>query len=56
MGAKAEYEYLLKKGELLELHPDLSGSWQEDKKKFTIVWEKAMDAINDIETDIDEYD
>ena len=54
MKAKNEYDELLKNGELLELYPDLSGSWQKDKKSFTAAWEQNIEAIKDIDINFDE--
>jgi|TARA_R110000868_G_scaffold74337_5_gene214943 hypothetical protein len=54
MKAKNEYDELLANGELLELYPDLSGSWQKDKKTFTSTWEQNVEAIKDIDKDFDE--
>ena len=56
MGAKEEYDSLLDSGELLEFHPELSGSWSKDKNKFTAIWEQNIDAINNVDLDFDEYD
>lgn len=54
MKAKNEYDELLKNGELLELYPDLSGSWQKDKNSFTAAWEQNVEAIKDTDTNFDE--
>jgi hypothetical protein len=54
MTAKNEYHELLANGELLELYPDLSGSWQKDKKIFTYTWEQNVEAIKDIDKNFDE--
>ncbi len=54
MKAKNEYQVLLENGELLEMYPGLSGSWDKDKKRFTIIWEQNIEAIKDIDVDFDE--
>jgi len=51
---KREYNVLLESGELLEMYPDLSGSWTKDKKEFTKFWEENVRAIKDIEIEFDE--
>ena len=60
MKAKQEYDVLVESGELLELYPELSGSWRKDKKSFTEIWEKNLEAINDEDdtlfNEFDEYD
>lgn len=56
MQAKKEYTTLLKNKELLELYPGLSGSWKEDKKVFTAIWEQNQDAIKDIDITFDSYE
>lgn len=55
MKAKNEYDVLLDNGELLELYPELSGSWTKDKKKFTKIWEQNIEAIKNIDIDFDEF-
>jgi len=54
MKAKNEYDELLANGELLELYPDLSGSWQKDKKIFISTWEQNVEAIKNIDKNFDE--
>lgn len=54
MKAKREYNALLSNGELLELYPELSGSWREDKDKFTSLWEQNIEAIKNIDINFDE--
>lgn len=56
MKVKDEYEVLLDSGELLELYPELSGSWAKDKKKFTKIWEQNIEAIKNIDVDFDEFE
>ncbi len=56
MKVKTEYQVLLESGELLEMYPELSGSWEEDKTKFTTLWEQNSEAIRDIDVDFDEYE
>lgn len=56
MKVKNEYNVLLQSGDLLELYPELSGSWPKDKKKFTLIWEQNVEAIKDIDVDFDEYE
>jgi len=53
MTAKKEYNVLLENGELLELYPELSGSWKEDKELFTPIWETNKEAIKNIDEDFD---
>lgn len=55
MKAKEEYNVLLENGELLELYPELSGSWAKDKKKFTTIWEQNIEAIKNIDIDFEEF-
>ncbi len=55
MIVKKEYNVLLEGGELLEMYPELSGSWEKDEKVFTSIWEKNQEAIRDIEGDFDEF-
>lgn len=54
MGIKQEYNSLLQSGELLELHPELSGIWAKDKEIFTNSWNQNKEAIDDIEIYIDD--
>ena len=54
MTAKNEYNVLLESGELLEMYPELSGSWSKDKNKFTLIWEQNIEAIKDIDVNFDE--
>lgn len=56
MKAKQEYDVLLENGELLEMYPELSGSWEEDKKSFSVIWEQNIEAIKDIDVDFDEFE
>lgn len=56
MKAKKEYHVLLESGELLEMYPELSGSWSKDKTKFTILWEQNTEAIKNIDVDFNEFD
>lgn len=56
MKAKEEYNVLLDNGELLELYPELSGSWAKDKKKFTVIWEQNIEAIKNIDVNFDEFE
>lgn len=56
MRVKDEYIELLKNGELLELYPELFGSWAKDENKFTQIWEQNVEAIKNIDTDFDEYE
>lgn len=56
MRVKKEYNILLENGELLELYPELSGSWLKDKKDFTIIWEQNTKAIKDIDINFNEYE
>lgn len=55
MKVKKEYDVLLDSGELLEMYPELSGSWKKDKNKFTKIWEQNIKAIKDIDVDFDEF-
>lgn len=54
MKAKEEYNVLLDGGELLEIYPELSGSWSKDKKIFTKIWEQNIKAIKNTDIDFDE--
>lgn len=54
MKARREYNVLLENGELLELYPELSGSWSKDGKLFTSLWEQNRDAIMEIDFDYEE--
>lgn len=56
MRAKQEYHVLLENGELLEMYPELSGSWSKDKNQFTVLWEQNAEAIKNIDVDFDEFD
>lgn len=56
MKAKKEYDVLLENGELLEMYPELSGSWKEDKKNFIVIWEQNIEAIKNIDVNFDEYE
>lgn len=56
MKARLEYNLLKENGELLEMYPELSGSWSKDKESFTEIWEQNMEAINGIESEFDDYD
>ena len=56
MKAKNEYHVLLESGELLELYPELSGSWRDDEYIFTSIWEQNIQAIKDINIDFDEFE
>jgi len=55
MKAKDEYNALLDNGELLEMYPELSGSWVKDKGKFTKIWEQNIEAIKNLDVDFDEF-
>ena len=55
MKAKKEYEVFLKNGELLDIFPELSGSWKVDKK-ITLLWEQNQKAISDLDINFDEYE
>lgn len=54
MRVKKEYQVLLDSGELLEMYPELSGSWEKDKKKFTLIWEQNVEAIKNIDVTFEE--
>jgi hypothetical protein len=54
MKIKIAYKILLENGELLEMYPELSGSWVKDKTKFTALWKQNLEAIKDIDKDFDE--
>lgn len=56
MTAKKEYNNLLENGELLEMYPELSGSWIKDKDKFTLIWEQNIEAIKNIDLNFNEYE
>ena len=56
MNSRTEYKVLLENGELLEMYPELSGSWSKDKEKFSILWEQNLEAIKDIDVDFDEHE
>ena len=56
MKVKKEYDVLLENGELLEMYPELSGSWSKDKNKFTAIWEQNIEAIKNIDVNFDEYE
>lgn len=56
MRVRKEYDILLENGELLELYPELSGSWGKDKNKFTVLWDKNIEAIKNIDTNFNEYE
>lgn len=56
MKIKDEYTSLLETGELLEIFPELSGSWAKDRSKFTVLWEKNIAAIKNIDVNFDEYE
>lgn len=47
------YDSLLKNGELLELFPDFTGDWEEDKKAFIAEQEEVDALIKELDTDID---
>ena len=44
--ARSEYQLLSDMGDLLELYPELTGSWVKDKAKFMALWESNQDALN----------
>lgn len=44
--ARAEYQLLSDMGDLLMLYPDLTGDWEEDKRKFMSLWESNQNALN----------
>mgnify|MGYP003643019914 CR=1 FL=1 len=54
MKIKKEYCSLLDNGELLDMFPELSGSWLKDKSKFTDLWNKNIEAIKNIDVNFDE--
>ncbi|MFT6125890.1 MAG: hypothetical protein ACJAVA_000332 [Flavobacteriaceae bacterium] len=56
MKIKDEYNSLLENGELLDMFPELSGSWLKDKSNFTVLWEKNIEAIKKIDVNFDEYE
>lgn len=56
MESRAEYNNLLDAGELLEMYPELSGVWQEDKNRFLEIWEQNAEAIKHIDVDYNEYE
>ena len=56
MKTKKEYDVLLENGELLEMYPELSGSWSQDKNSFTVIWEQNIEAIKNIDINFDEFE
>jgi len=43
--AKATYDNLKEKGELLEMFPTLYGNWEDDKEDFTEMFKLNIDII-----------
>lgn len=41
------YNHLLSKGYLLELFPDLTGEWEQDKKEFIVQYNKNQELLNE---------
>lgn len=56
MKVKKEYDVLLENGELLEMYPELSGSWEDDKNTFTSIWEQNVEAIKSMDINFDEFE
>lgn len=56
MKLKQGYDALLRDGELLEMYPELSGSWEKDKEAFSVIWEQNIEAIKNIDIDYDEFE
>ena len=56
MKVKKEYDNLLENGELLDIFPELTGSWRKDKNKFTVLWDKNIEAIKNIDINFNEYE
>lgn len=54
MSAHKEYEFLKANGVLLELFPELSGEWADDKKVFTQMWDLNNNALKDLDVIIDD--
>mgnify|MGYP006440956161 CR=1 FL=1 len=43
--AKKSYDSLLKSGDLLEMFPNLTGSWKEDKEEFIEMYNLNNDIL-----------
>ena len=54
MSEHKEYEFLKANGVLLELFPELSGEWVDDKKVFTQMWDLNNNALKDLDVIIDD--
>lgn len=54
--AKKQYNMLLKSGLLLELYPEMSGEWIEDKQEFERIYEMEDFYTNNTELDDDGYE
>lgn len=51
---KQMYDDMKKSGDLLDMHPDLRGSWDKDKTLFKTLYINNEDLINDLDPiDID---
>lgn len=53
--AKKQYNLLLKEGMLLDMYYNLSGVWEDDKKKFLDLYETEQFYTNNIEIIDEEY-
>lgn len=51
---KQEYDALKKSGDLLDMFPDLTGSWSKDKKEFTNYWESNQQILSDMDVIIED--
>ena len=53
--AKKQYNLLLKEGMLLDMYDNLSGNWEDDKKRFLDLYETEQFYTNNIEIIDEEY-
>jgi len=43
--AKKQYESFRDSGDLNVLFPGMSGEWEKDKRRFTLLWEENQELI-----------
>lgn len=50
-----QYKELLEQENLLELYPNMTGVWENDKKSFKEIWDLEQSYLNSIEIIDEEY-